>query len=78
MKGLLKQLPKDVRGIGEEVLHAIACGKKLLSWNNKLQLIIDGRAIPNTNLVELVEYILYPEGDEMLIHRLDSTRSSKH
>ena len=64
VEGLLKQLPKDVRGIGEEVLHAIACGKKLLSWNNKLQLIIDGRAIPNTNLVELVEYILYPEGDE--------------
>jgi len=62
--GLLNQLPEDVRGIGEEVLHTIACGKKLLSWNNKLQLIIDGRAIPNTNIVELVEYILYPEGDE--------------
>ena len=26
--------------------------------------MINNRAIPNTNIVELVEYILYPEGDE--------------
>lgn len=64
VNSLLLQLPKDVRGIGEEVLHAIACGKKLLSWNKKLQLVINNRAIPNTNIVELVEYILYPEGDD--------------
>ena len=51
MNSLLMQLPKDVRGIGEEVLQAIACGKKLVSWNDKLQLVIDDRAIPNTNIV---------------------------
>ena len=60
---LLVQLPKDERGIGEEVLHAISCGKKLLSWNGKQQLVIDGRAIPNTNIIELVQYVLYPEGE---------------
>ena len=49
VNSLLMQLPKDVRGIREEVLHAIACGKKLVSWNDKLQLVIDDRAI-----VELV------------------------
>ena len=26
--------------------------------------MINNRAIPNTNIVELVEYILYPEGDD--------------
>ena len=61
---LLMQLPKDVRGIGEEVLQTIACGKKLLSWNDKLQLVIDDRTIPNTNILELVQYILYPERDD--------------
>ena len=35
VNSLLMQLPKDLRGIGEEVLQAIACGKKLVSWNDK-------------------------------------------
>ena len=61
---LLRQLPKDVRGIGEEVLHTIACGKKLLSWNKKLELVVDNRPISNTNIIELTQYILYPEDDD--------------
>ena len=49
VNSLLMQLPQEVRGIGEEVLQTIACGKKLLSWNDKLQLVIDDGPIPNTN-----------------------------
>ena len=64
VNSLLMQLPKEVRGIGEEVLQTIACGKKLLSWNDKLQLVIDDRPIPNTNIVDLVQYILYPERED--------------
>ena len=64
VNSLLKRLPAKVRGIGEEVLHAISCGKMLMGWNDKLQLVIDGRAIPNTNSVDLVQYILYPEGND--------------
>ena len=64
MYELLRQLPKDERWIGEEVLHTITCGKKLMSWNKKLQLVVNSRPIPNTNIIELVQYILYPERDD--------------
>ena len=64
VEDVLTQLPKDVQGIGEEVLHAIACGQQLLSWNDKLQLVIDNRSVPNTNIIDLIQYILYPETDD--------------
>ena len=63
-RDLLQRLPKDVRGIGEEVIHAISCSKKLVGWNDKLELVIKQRPIPNTNIVNLIQYILYPEEDD--------------
>ena len=63
-RSLVHRLPMDVRGIGEEVIHAISCGKMLMGWNDRLQLTIHGRAIPNTNIVDLIQYILYPEPDD--------------
>ena len=63
-RDLLQRLPREVREIGEEVLHAISCGKKLMGWNDRLQLTIDGRAIPNTNITDLIQYILYPEPED--------------
>ena len=63
-RDLLQRLPKEVRGIGEEVLHAISCGKQLVGWNDKLELTIKQRPIPNTNIVNLIQYILYPETDD--------------
>ena len=64
VEDILMQLPKDVQGIGEEVLHAISCSRQLLSWNNQLQLVIHNRSVPRTNIVELVQYILYPESKD--------------
>ena len=64
VEDILMQLPKDVQGIGEEVLHAISCSRQLLSWNNQLQLVVHNRSVPRTNIVELVQYILYPESKD--------------
>ena len=64
VEDILARLPKDVQGIGEEVLQAISCSRQLLSWNNQLQLVIDNRSVPRTNIVDLVQYILYPESKD--------------
>ena len=64
VEDVLEQIPKNVQGIGEEVLHAISCGRHLLSWNDKLQLVINNRPVPRTNIVDLVQYILYPESED--------------
>ena len=58
---ILQLLPRDVRGIGEEVINAMVCGSKVLSWNEKLELFKAGKAVPGTNIIRLLEYILYPE-----------------
>ena len=36
MNSLLKQLPSNLRGLGEEVLHTISCGRILMGWNDRL------------------------------------------
>ena len=64
VEDVLAQLPKDVQGIGEEVLHAISCGRQLLTWNDKLQIVIHNRPIPRTNIIDLIQYILYPESED--------------
>ena len=64
---LVVKLPKDVRDMGEEVLHAINCGKKLVGWNANEELTIDGVTVPNTNILKLVKYILYAEDEHLKI-----------
>ena len=65
MQSVLRKLPVAVRGIGEEVLHAISCGTKLVDWDRRYRLLINKRVVPDTNIVELVRYALYPsEHDE--------------
>ena len=64
MEEVLRLLPHDVRGIGEEVLNAMICGPKVLSWTDKLELRSMGDVVPGTNLVHLLEYILYPEEED--------------
>ena len=60
MQSVLRKLPVAVRGIGEEVLHAISCGTKLMDWNRRYRLLINERVVPDTNIVELIRYALYP------------------
>ena len=67
VEDLVSKLPKDVRDLGEEVLHAINCGKKLVGWNGNEELTIDGVSVPNTNILKLVKYILYPEDEHLKV-----------
>ena len=46
VEDLVSKLPKDVRDLEEEVLHAINCGKKLVGWNGNEELTIDGCLFP--------------------------------
>ena len=57
----LRLLPRDVQGIGEEVLHAMAFGKDILYWNENLQLVVEGSVVRGSNIIELLTFILYPE-----------------
>ena len=63
---VLQLLPRNVRGIGEEVIDAMVCGSDVLSWNEKLELFKMGEAVPGTNIVHLLEYILYPEEEDSI------------
>ena len=63
---LLRLLPREVRGIGEEVINAMACSQQILSWNEKLELYKDYKTVPGTNIVQLLEYILYPQDEDAL------------
>ena len=63
---LLQLLPRDVRGIGEEVINAMTCSQQILSWNEKLELYKDYKTVPGTNIVQLLEYILYPQDKDAL------------
>ena len=67
VEDLVSKLPEDVRDLGEEVLHAINCGKKLVGWNGNEELTIDGASVPNTNILKLVKYILYPEDKHLKV-----------
>ena len=63
---LLQLLPREVRGIGEEVINAMECSQQILSWNEKLELYKDYKTVPGTNIVQLLEYILYPQDEDSL------------
>ena len=62
-KHLIQLLPRDVRGIGEEVINAMACSKEILSWTEKLELCKDQETVLGANIVQLLEYILYPQDE---------------
>ena len=61
VRDILRLLPREVQGIGEEVLHAMACGKDILYWNENLQLVARGSVVRGSNIIELLKFILYPE-----------------
>ena len=64
MEYVLRLIPHEVRGIGEEVLNVMICGPKVLSWSDKLELHIMGDVVPGTNIECLLEYILYLGEDD--------------
>ena len=53
MRDILRLLPRDVQGVGEEVLHAMACGKDIFYWNENLQLVVEGSVVRGSNIVDV-------------------------
>ena len=48
-----------------EILHAILCSTDILDWNDKMELVVDKRTVRGTHIVDLVQYLLYPESMEL-------------
>ena len=44
-----------------EILHAILCSTDILDWNDKMELIVDRRTVRGSNIIDLIQYLLYPE-----------------
>ena len=60
MYDVLKLLHPRVREPGEQILHAILCGRKILDWDRFLRINVDERPVEKSNLVDLLNYLLYP------------------
>lgn len=56
----LSDIPFDVQDDAKEILNAMLTSSDTIGWDAKLQLIVDGRVIPKTNVSELVVHVLYP------------------
>ena len=39
--------------------------KNTIGWNRKLQLIVDDRVVPGTNVTDLVAHVLYPHDERI-------------
>lgn len=61
---VLKLLHPSIRQQGEQILHAIVCGHKILDWDKFLRVYYDGRPIQKSNITDLLDYILYPYDDD--------------
>ena len=61
----LSDIPLDVQDDAKEILNAMLTSSDTIGWDDKLQLIVDGRAIPKTNVSELVVHVLYPHDDRI-------------
>ena len=72
MRHVMCKLPEAVRGIGEEVLHAISYGTDLVDWNKSKWLIINRRVFPDTNIIEL--FRCFTRANTMRMNQTGSTR----
>ena len=46
--------------------HSMAASKDILFWTPRGQLLRNQRIIPVTNISELVEYVLFPQNDDVV------------
>ena len=61
----LSDIPFDVQDDAKEILNAMLTSSDTIGWDAKLQLIVDGRVIPKTNVSELVVHVLYPHDERI-------------
>ena len=65
IKDVLNNLSNAVsRKHASELLHSMATSKNILFWTPSGLLLRNQRAIPVTNISELVEYVLLPHNED--------------
>ena len=62
---ILSRVPNDIQDDAKEILNAMLTSKNTIGWNSKLQLIVDDRVVPRTNMVDLVSHVLYPHDERI-------------
>mgnify|MGYP000314532855 CR=1 FL=1 len=62
---ILSRIPFDIKDAAKEILNAILTSKNTIGWNSKLQLIVDDRVVPRTNVADLVAHVLYPHDERI-------------
>ena len=58
-------MPFDIQDDAKEILNAMLTSKNTIGWNSKLQLIVDDRVVPGTNVTDLVAHVLYPHDERI-------------
>ena len=48
-----------------EILHAILCSTDILDWNDKMELVVDRRTVRGSNIIDLIQYLLYLESTDI-------------
>ena len=51
---------KSKRDRTEKILHSILTSGDILTWNPQKEMVYHGRNIPNTNIIDLLDYTLLP------------------
>ena len=44
----------------EIILHTVICCRRIMRWDGRRRLIVDGHTLPGTDLMELLEYAVLP------------------
>ena len=74
IKDVLNNLSKAVsRKYASELLHSMATSKNILFWTRSGLLLRNQRAIPVTNISELVEYVLLRHNEDVAKPRVLNT-----
>ena len=60
----LMKFNKNEMSNAEEILHTIACSTDYIDWNAEtMEVIVNKKVLKGSNIVELVEYLLYTENE---------------
>ena len=51
---------KNKRDTAEKILHSILTSGDILTWNPEKEMVYHGRNIPNTNIIDLLDYTFLP------------------
>ena len=57
---VLENMVPDAMPDAEMIMHTMLCCKDIARWDHRRRLIMEGHTIPNTDVAELLEYVVLP------------------